>query len=104
MKYNKIICWVSKRHKKLMKRFFLNDTIFVNNIDDIDQKENDVIVISTSKIINMEITEKIKGLKAPYFLEKKGILTYNMMVAMEGSKHPSMIANCEINLNLFKDL
>jgi hypothetical protein len=103
MKYNKIICWVSKRHEKLMKKAFPDNTIFVNSIDEIDQKENDTIVISLAKITSIKIAEKIKQLRDPYFLEINGSWTYNMMVGMEDSKHNIMIANSWINSSLFDD-
>jgi hypothetical protein len=100
-RYNRIICWVSKTHKKLMEKAFPEGILFVNSVNEIDQKENDVVVISVEKITSMEIAKKIKKLKDPYFLEKKGIWYYNMIFAMEDSKYHFMIANCEINSNLF---
>jgi hypothetical protein len=101
IKYNRMICWVTKTHKKLIEKTLPPGTIFVDSIDDIDQGENDIVIISTSKITSMKIAEKIRKLKDPYFLEKKGDHTYNMMMAMENSKHWSMLASCEINSILF---
>jgi hypothetical protein len=92
---------VTKTHEKLMKKYFPGNTVFVDSFDEIDQKESDIVVISTSQITNMVIAEKIKKFKNPFFLEKKGIHTYNMMVAMENSKYGFMIANCDIRSNLF---
>jgi hypothetical protein len=101
MKYDKIICWVAKRHEKLMRKAFPDNTIFVNSVDEINQGENDAVVISVSKITNITIAEKIRKLKDPYFLEKKGWFRYRMMMAMEDSKHFFMIGKSDINSKLF---
>jgi hypothetical protein len=104
MKYNKIICWVTKRHEKLMKKAFPEENMtFVNSVDEINQEENDVVVISVSKITNMKIAEKIRELKDPYFLEIKGIWTYNMIFAMERSKHSFMIGKSSMDY-ILKDI
>jgi hypothetical protein len=102
MKYEKIVCWVAKKHEKLMKKAFPKENMaFVNSIDEINQGENDAVVISVSKIASMKIAKKIGKLKDPYFLEKKGHWDYKMMEGMYYSEHNSMIANCEINSKLF---
>lgn len=98
MKYNKIICWVTKRHEKLMKKAFPEENMtFVNSVDEINQGENDAVVISVSKITSMKIAEKIKKLKDPYFLEKKGNFTANMMEGCYYSKNRYMVANRDID-------
>jgi hypothetical protein len=97
MKVKKIICWVTKTHKKLVEKTISKEAIFVDSIDDIEQGKNDTVIISTSKITSMSIAEKITKLKDPYFLEKKGIWTHKMMFAMEDSKHHFMIAHYDMD-------
>jgi hypothetical protein len=102
MKYDKIICWVAKRHEKLMKKTFPEGNItFVDSVDAINQKDDDIVVISISKITSKSIAEKVKILRDPYFLGKNLPWKYALAISIGCSEHKYPIANCKINSSMF---
>ena len=95
-----MICWVTKTHEKNIKKYFLKNTqvYFFRNLDELFLHKNSIIVISLSKITSEAILDKIKKLNHPYFLEKKGWITYTMTKALESSKNHFMIGISDIQV------
>ena len=99
MKHNKMICWVTKTHKKKIINAFLktHNLLFTETFDELLSYKNCIIIISLSKITNQYILKNIGKLNNPYFLEKKGWITLNMTKALESSKNHFMIGLSDIH-------
>ena len=98
MKYTRMLCWVTKTHAKKIKNAFskTHDLVFIEIPDELLSYKDCIYIISLSKITNKTILNKIKNINNPFFLEKKGWLTYTMSEALESSGNWSMIGLSDI--------
>jgi len=94
-----MFCWVTKYHqKKLIDAFTKTHKLFfTETLDELFSHKNCITVVSLSKVTNQMILKKIKKLHDPYFLEKKGWITFNMTEALGSSKNHFMIGISDIH-------
>jgi hypothetical protein len=93
-----MFCWVTKYHEKKLTDAFAktHKLIFTETLDELFSHRNCITIVSLSKVTNQTILRKIKDLHNPYFLEKKGWITFNMTEALASSENHFMIGMSDI--------
>ena len=96
---SEMYCWVTKYHKKKLINAFTktHSLFFVETLDELFSHKDSITIISLSKVTSRIILEKIINLSNPFFLEKKGWITFYMTKALESSENHFMIGVSDIH-------